>query len=302
MILRRTRLPRPKAHDRHKSSRMLADAAVWALIQEVQLTPKPALVDGRGSGAHRDMNLRMLKRSARALHNTFFSIAARAFKADANVRLREDLSALGRAGEKVMLLETGGVNTHRGAIWTLGLLCAAAAMLESCARSAANVCMLAGRLARVPDKYQSPQPSHGSLAYSRNGVRGARGEAEEGFPHLVGTALPMLKKSRREGTTESQARLNALLGLMAQLDDTCLLHRGGPAALTAAQDGARGALDLGGTATSKGMRALLRLDVSLVRIGASPGGSADLLAGALLLEVMENEFCHSENQFGNFPF
>jgi len=109
--------------------RWLADAAVRALVEEADLTPKPGLVDMRGSGAHTDMNLEMLHRSAYSLLATFTAIASRAFGAKENISLRESLSELGRDGERTMLRITGGVNTHRGAIWTLGLLCAGAAML-----------------------------------------------------------------------------------------------------------------------------------------------------------------------------
>src|SRR6266403_6155259 len=114
----------PIASDRMQTVRWLADAAVRALLEEADLTPKPGLVDTRGSGAHADMNLEMLHRSAYSLLATFTAIASRAFGAKENISLRESLSELGRDGERTMLRITGGVNTHRGAIWTLGLLCA----------------------------------------------------------------------------------------------------------------------------------------------------------------------------------
>ena len=294
VVIGSIRSPKLDECRRHRSS-VLADAAVWSLIQEMELTPKPALVDARGPGAHHDMNLAMLRRSALALRETFFSIVARAFEAPVSIELREDLAAIGRDGERCMLAETKGVNTHRGAIWTLGLLCAAASMLGRSAIKAEEVCMLAGLLARLPDRTVVPQPSHGLLAYRRYGARGARGEAVNGFPNLVATALPMLKKSRCDGSSEIQARLNAFLSIMEKLEDTCLLHRGGPGALAGARRGARKSLDLGGASTPEGMQALLGLDASLLRMGASPGGSADLLAGALFLEAAEKEFVCSEN-------
>src|SRR5258706_3748180 len=115
--------------DRMSLAGFLADRAVWALTEEASLTPKPGLVDTQGPGAHGDMNLEMLYRSARSLRTTFVAIAGRAFQAAENTFLREALSQLGREGERVMLQTTNGVNTHRGAIWTLGLVCAGAATL-----------------------------------------------------------------------------------------------------------------------------------------------------------------------------
>jgi triphosphoribosyl-dephospho-CoA synthase len=186
-----------------------------------------------------------------------------------------------------MLAVTGGVNTHRGAIWTLGLLAAAASMapLEA---GPASIAALAGRVAAFPDRYSPYETSHGSLVTRRYGVAGARGEARRGFPHVVGVALPALQAARTAGRPEQSARLDALVALIVHVDDTCLLHRGGHAALQDAQTGARAVLAAGGSATVAGRRALWLLEAALLRHNASPGGSADLLAGALLLDSLDN--------------
>jgi triphosphoribosyl-dephospho-CoA synthase len=266
---------------------LLADLAVCALVDEAELTPKPALVDRRGSGAHDDMNLGMLCRSAHALRATFATLAARAHGRTPSQRLREELAAIGRRGEREMLAVTGGVNTHRGAIWTLGLLAAAASMapLEA---GPASIATLAGRVAAFPDRYSPYETSHGSLVTRRYGVAGARGEARRGFPHVVAVALPALQAARTAGRPEQSARLDALVALIVHVDDTCLLHRGGHAALQDAQTGARAVLAAGGSATVAGRRALWLLEAALLRHNASPGGSADLLAGALLLDSLDN--------------
>jgi len=125
---------------------------VCALVDEAELTPKPALVDRRGSGAHDDMDLGMLRRSAHALRPTFAALAAQAHGRAPSQQLREELAAIGRRGEREMLAVTGGVNTHRGAIWTLGLLAAAASMAQLDA-GPARVATLAGRVATFRDRY-----------------------------------------------------------------------------------------------------------------------------------------------------
>jgi triphosphoribosyl-dephospho-CoA synthase len=289
--------------ERKLSATALADAAVNALIQEAELTPKPGLVDSRGPGIHKDMNLAMLRESALALRGTFLDSIELAYSAVSRKDLRAGLGVIGRAGEQTMLLATGGINTHRGAIWTLGLLCAGVAILGDEAGCAATVCAQAGGIAQLPDPVAPRLVSHGWLVRCRYGSRGARGEAEDGFPHLIGVALPILHQSRREGATEDQARLNALVALMAVLEDTCLLHRAGTAGLTAAQSGARKVLDCGGVTTPSGRRALMDLDCSLLRLGISPGGSADLLAGALLLDWIDKEFQPFRgDEIGNFGF
>jgi triphosphoribosyl-dephospho-CoA synthase len=264
----------------------LADRAVSALVAEALLTPKPALVDQRGCGAHHDLDLQRLLNSAAALGGSFRAMALQAGAGTPDVRLREKLGAIGRHGEARMLAVTGGSNTHRGAIWVLGLLVAALALLPPGA-ALGEVAAIAAALASLPDRHAPRLPSNGSAACRRFGVRGARGEAAAGFPHVLRLGLPALRRARAGGADETCARLDALMAIMSSLDDTCLLHRGGWPAVGAARFGARGVLALGGTATAAGRQALLALDAELVRRNASPGGCADLLAACLLLDDLQ---------------
>jgi triphosphoribosyl-dephospho-CoA synthase len=262
----------------------LADRAVDALVQEALLTPKPALVDRRGSGAHTDLDLLKMLRSAHALHGCFRAIAEQAWGEAPSQRLRETLAATGRHGERDMLSATGGANTHRGAVWTLGLLLAAAAAARGARRHAEDLAAWAAALASYSDRAFPLGASHGTRACVRYGVSGARGEAAAGFPHVMRRALPALAAARWQGQDEQACRINALLAIMAGLDDTCLLHRGGRLALETAQTGACAVLAAGGAATAAGRAELLRLDRTLMALNASPGGSADLLAATLLLD------------------
>jgi triphosphoribosyl-dephospho-CoA synthase len=264
----------------------IADCAVAALIDEACLTPKPALVDRRGSGAHRDLDLDTMLRSARALQPTFLALARAAVDETPSQRLREQLARIGREGEVAMLRATDGSNAHRGAIWIVGLLCAAAAMSPS--SDPFVLCSQAAAIARFEDRF-APQPkalSHGARVVQRFGVAGARGQAADGFPHVLEAGLPALHRSRANGATEDEARLDALLAIIATLDDTCLLHRGGRIALETAQSGARDVLQAGGTAQPQGRAALARLDLLLTEMNASPGGAADLLAATLFLDTL----------------
>ncbi len=181
--------PAPCAQPAGSWARELAGRAVDALIAEAMLTPKPALVDQRGPGAHQDLDLGRLLRSARALHAPFYAMARCAEGGAVDVPLRERLGALGRDGERRMLLATGGSNAHRGAIWILGLLVAARSVAGA-QRCLAEVAAVAARLARLPDRHAPDLPSNGSRVCARFGVPGARGEAAAGFPHVlrVGTA------------------------------------------------------------------------------------------------------------------
>jgi triphosphoribosyl-dephospho-CoA synthase len=265
----------------------IADAATVALLAEAELTPKPGLVDRRGTGAHTDMNLPLLRRSAETLR-PWFAVFARVAQRhrEPSKELRQELAALGRSAEADMLATTGGVNTHRGAIWALGLLAAAAALRPAAAGAVATT---AAAIARYPDDACPPEAllSHGTRARAAFGVHGARGQARHGFPHVVGVALPALRAARRLGAAEETAHLTALLALMATLDDTCVLHRGGRAGLSTVQDGAARVLRAGGPGTAEGRRLLDDLDRRLTCRRLSPGGCADLLAATLFLDSLD---------------
>jgi len=260
----------------------LADMAVDALIDEADLSPKPALVDRRGNGAHHDLHLGLMHASALSLWPMFKEMAEAAIEwGEVGVPLREALGRIGREGEQAMLVTTNGVNTHRGAIWALGLLTAAAA-LEPRA-----VTLNAARLALLNDRYASQPMSHGAQVAQRYGARGAREEAQLGFPSVVQRGLPQLYKSRQQNAGEQNARLDALLAIMTELADTCVLYRAGPEGISTMQRGARAVLDAGGSATLAGRRQLHELDQHLLALNASPGGAADLLAACLFIDRLD---------------
>lgn len=267
----------------------LADLAVDALIDEADLSPKPALVDRRGNGAHTDLHLGLMHASALALWPAFKEMAEAALEfGEIGLPLREAIGRIGREGEQAMLATTHGVNTHRGAIWALGLLVTAAA-LDTKSTSAGAVTLCAARLALLDDRY-APRPlSHGAQVAQRYGARGAREEAQLGFPSVVQRGLPQLKRSRAAGHGEQNARLDGLLAIMTELADTCVLYRAGEPGLHAMQHGAQAVLDAGGSASLTGRRRLHELDQQLIALNASPGGAADLLAATLLLDRVERD-------------
>ncbi|ODJ89921.1 triphosphoribosyl-dephospho-CoA synthase MdcB [Pseudomonas viridiflava] len=274
--------PQPVSLSEH-----LADLAVDALMDEANLSPKPALVDRRGNGAHTDLHLGLMHASALSLWPTFklMAEAAAQFRT-VGQPLREELGRLGREGEAAMLHTTGGVNTHRGAIWALGLLVTAAALDVNDCTSAA-ICRRAARLALIEDRHVVASNSHGSIVAQRYGAMGAREQAQQGFPAVMNVALPQLQRSRAAGSGEQNARLDALLAIMTTLADTCVLYRAGPEGLQAMQLGAQRVLEAGGSASLAGRRELHELDQQLLALNASPGGAADLLAACLFIDGLE---------------
>ncbi len=276
----------------------LARQVLQALLDEVTLTPKPGLVDLRSRGAHADLNWALMCHSACALQPVFAAMAQAGWDGnddDDDDGLRQRIGAIGRDGEVLMLAATGGVNTHRGAIWALGLLVTAAAQQGARGASLAPkaVAARAGALARLHDRSAPGETGNkGELACRRYRVEGARGQARAGFPLVTGVGLVQLHASRARGDNETTARLNALLAIISQLDDTCVLSRGGEAALQALQTGAAQVLAAGGAATAAGSQALLALEAVALARGVSPGGAADLLAATLFLDRLTEGETH----------
>ena len=270
----------------------LADLAVEALIDEADLSPKPALVDRRGSGAHSDLHLGLMHASALSLWPAFKEMAEAAMTFGViGQPLREALGRIGREGEAAMLHTTEGVNTHRGAIWALGLLVTAAALdPQDC--SAASLSLRAAKLALIDDRHVIAQASHGQQVARRYGAMGAKEQAQLGFPAVMQFGLPQLQRSRATGYGEQNARLDALLAIMTTLSDTCVLYRAGTAGLHAMQLGAQRVLDAGGSASLSGRRCLHQLDQQLLQLNASPGGAADLLAACLFIDSLEPALGH----------
>lgn len=238
-----------------------------ALTGQLALAPKPGLPDPRDLGARTTrVDHCSLRWSAKELAPGLAAMAAAARRTgEPTPGLRTELGAIGRCTEHSVSLAGGG---HRGALWALGLLVAAAALDPRAA--AREVAASAKRIAAHPDRRVPRRPSRGSTVSANYGATGARGEARAGFPHIW-RALDALTVARSTGATETEARLNALLTVMSTLQDTELLHTAGPFGLRHVQ---------------AGREALHALDADLHARAWSPRGSAGLLAGALFLDSL----------------
>jgi len=274
-------------------SEWLSELAWQSLIAEAELTPKPGLVDGRGAGAHSDLSLDLMRSSAGAIAPYFTRMAQASAEAQMDTSLRAAVASIGREAEAAMLRATSGSNTHKGAIWVLGLLICAATLSEDSLPE--FVAEAAGYLARLPDRARPEPVSHGDVVHERYGATGARGEAYGNFPHVVKIGLPALKAARADGRTERDSRLAALLAIMSHLNDTCVLYRGGSEAQRVVHHGAAHVIKAGGPGSPKGDAALIALGQELVDLRISPGGSADLLAATLFLDALERDLERVEN-------
>ena len=263
--------------------------ACEALQQEVRLSPKPGLVDAENSGAHSDMDLAMLLRSAAALE-PYFALFAAHGAAQASCPLDgrlKDIRAEGREAEEAMFTATNGVNTHKGALFLLGALCYAAGHCagNGLALSPQMICQTAARVCADVTRELGDKAGRAFAAFS---ARGARGEAQDGFPNAQ-LALKQFRQATERGMTDHDAWLFALLVLIATIEDSNVLARCGEkiAREIKARAGEIASHNpLGGEAFSRDIEALDR-DCQLWR--ASPGGAADLLACAMFLAAISEE-------------
>jgi len=200
---------------------------------------------------------------------------------------------IGIEAEAAMLEATAGVNTHRGAIFGLGLLCAAAGARWS--GTVESTAPLGSVVARRWGKEILSGPvtlrSHGLEARRRYGrPAGARCQAADGFPSVYGIGLPALEQAVIMAPADAEAvRVHACFSLIAAVEDTNLLHRGGTAGLSFAQSAARSFLDRGGVSQRDWRVRARTVHEAFVQGRLSPGGSADLLAMSLFVQALESD-------------
>ncbi len=268
-------------HFNRRRAAAIARCAQQALLCEALVTPKPGLVDRENSGAHSDMDIFSFGMSAAALHGYFEACAMLGMDMDLTnhgaADVLEALRLLGRHAEKAML-QAAGANTHKGAIFSLGILCCAAAMAgeEELLSKAASL----AKPALVELASLTPDRAHtgGEQQYLSLGITGVRGEAAAGFPSVKNVALPALENALASGKSINDAGLAALVALMAQVLDSNVIRRGGMPAQQRVHARAQEMLAEGFDAA-----ALRQLNDAFIREGISPGGCADLLAIAYFL-------------------
>jgi len=286
----------PKTHSKADCTlaEQVAELAWRAMIAEVELSPKPGLVDRHNSGAHKDMTLEDFYLSANAIYPWLADFVR---YGTTTARLAESsvlsgLRHIGLACEGDMFRATGGVNTHKGSIFSLGLLCAAAGRLhehrrpltpESICATVASFCHgLSARELQLGNQ----QKTAGQRLYLTLGLTGARGQAEAGYPLVLKLALPHVRKMRNQHLSPERIWLDTLLVLMAHNGDTNVASRGGLQGLLWLQQQARVLLHGGSVHRDKDMHALREFDQQCIARNLSPGGSADLLIVTLFLDEL----------------
>lgn len=270
---------------------LIAAQAWLALNHEFAATPKPGLVDRNNNGSHRDMNIKHFFASSNALRAYWEDFAVMGVTTR-NLPPQEALKKLrpiGVAAELAMYRATGGVNTHKGAIFSIGLFCAAAGRLSPehwtperlCAECAAMTeGIVAADFANITVENAK---TIGEQLYATYGITGVRGQAEAGFPAVLNAGLPVLRQGLSEGLSLNDSGCAALLHLLSVTDDTNLIHRSDRE--TQLQVRSQVAAILKETPYPS-QEVLTRLDQQFIGKNLSPGGSADLLAVTYFLHFL----------------
>jgi triphosphoribosyl-dephospho-CoA synthase len=269
----------------------VAETAAFALLAELETWPKPGLVSHVDCGSHTDMDASTFRASVAAIRPYFGRLAL----AGAAGSAMDELRAIGLEAERAMLEKTFGANTHRGAIFGLGLLCAAAGATwtgESrfSPPQSAHIltAIVRGQWGTAIMRGPIPLLSHGTEALRRYGAGGARAQAAAGFPHALEVGLPALRIGRTLAPGDPEAaRVHTFFALLESLQDTNLLYRGGTDGLRFAQEQARNFLERGGIRQAGWREQAATVHRAFIARRLSPGGCADLLAITLFLDAFD---------------
>ena len=280
-----------ESHFLRIDSACIGRLAVESLLEEVTTTPKPGLVDRRNNGSHRDMDLALFTASAEALE-PYFSQCVRIGRETAERTPEVTFSCLreaGREAEEIMFRVTGGVNTHKGAIFTLGLLCGSIGRLWKPEGNLPDLsalrktCADLGNCAVKADFSALKTPATpGERLYLTRGIPGIRGEAAAGLPS-VQIGLDAFRTALSRGLSRNDAGVVALLRLIAEVEDTNLYHRGGEVGAVWAKAEAAKLLPW------PSLNQVEAMDDAFIARNLSPGGCADLLAVTYFLQKLDME-------------
>ena len=270
-----------------KASKNLGSLALESMLIEVSVTPKPGLIDRNNSGAHRDMGFFTFMKSAASLNSCFEDFAQAGVIAGQEkllpVLLFPELRRIGIIAENDMFRATQGVNTHKGEIFSLGVLSAAAGYLSGMNENidSDSVMSLAGKICEglcARDFAESRKKSRNELTKGEKifidyNITGIRGEAESGYKSVKDISLPALRKYLSENFTLNDSLAKTLIHLIAFAQDTNIISRHDLETAKNVMDSARKILENGADLDD-----IFMLDQEFIQRNISPGGSGDLLA------------------------
>ena len=273
--------------------------ALEAMLLEANCAPAPGLVDRFNSGAHNDMDIYTFIKSSVALSSYMYNFAYMGYMHKGALdTLLAFIRPLGIEAEAAMFKATEGVNTQKGLIFLMGILCAAAGyvyrkynIIKSTLVFDAVKIMCQGLVAKELGKLPNDRKlTSGERLYHQYGIRGIRGELEDGLPIIKDIALPAYKKAITLGATDDTLLIYTLLSIMTATEDTTIINRHNMETLARVQREAKALLESNQVLESGGFEEIKKLDKKFIEQWISPGGSADLLAATHFLYSLDEKY------------
>ena len=295
-----------KVNKRTISEIAIASIISDSLLEEVYTTPKPGLVDKADNGAHKDMDISTFERSTKAIAPYIAKMYTAGKSSVSALQLVfQDIRRIGLVAEKAMFEATGGVNTHKGAIFTLGILSASLGYSVSHTNGDFNILdilpiakeMTFDAIEEDFAQMSSRQPvTHGEILYKKYHERGIRGQAQEGFPIIRDVAYPYYQYLIKYSVEPNIRNVMTLLFIIANLKDTNVIARSSPEILSALQTDAMKILDSTFLFTPYDIEKVSALNQKCISLNISPGGAADILAATLFLHHVEDFIASKQAQ------
>ncbi|MFA9376624.1 MAG: triphosphoribosyl-dephospho-CoA synthase CitG [Lachnotalea sp.] len=270
----------------------IGQSATKSLLAEVSTTPKPGLVDRISNGAHNDMNYKTFIDSANAISPYFFKMAELGYDwEDSLPELFLAIRVVGIEAENAMYVATNHVNTHKGLIFSAGIISAAAAyvyrkfgvfdtkiIFKICTRMTFDI--IENDFKKIDSKHPK---TNGEKLYLKHRNKGIRGEVQSGFPTVENISLPALKYYRKLNCNKNLSHIQVLMLLIANVDDTNVLARHNKATLDFVKETAKSFLNKGGVFSENGIASIWNMDDMFIQKNISSGGCADLLAITIMI-------------------
>ncbi|MDO5726015.1 MAG: citrate lyase holo-[acyl-carrier protein] synthase [Tissierellia bacterium] len=274
----------------------IANLATKTLIREVMITPKPGLVDRDNTGAHTDMDIFTFLDSSFAITKYFENCISCGEIFKTTEKIFPILQKYGLEAELKMYDMTAGVNTHKGIIFSLGIICAAAGIIYGKKESFSKELLqkYSKQIAKDSKRdldIKTPK-TYGEKLYKEHGLKGARGEAISGFETIDGIYESYIEEKKHR--QDEIPYIKALIRLMAKVNDSNIVGRKDISALYDIKSRAKDILDA--KTDLEFIKKVKELDLYMIKYNLSPGGSADLLAVIIFIEELENYFYNLENR------
>ncbi|WP_125153966.1 triphosphoribosyl-dephospho-CoA synthase CitG [Clostridium rectalis] len=282
----------------------ISSFAVQSMLYEVACNPSPGLVSIVSMGAHNDMDHYTFIDSTCSLLKYLTLCCEKGFSNKTPKEILKDARSLGIDAENRMFKKTNGVNTHKGMLFLMGVVCIATAkaihdkkdfkhiksiikdMCEGLVEK--ELCILKDKLNTfnsLEEMCKEIKLSYGEKLYLLYGIEGIRGEVEKGLPIIFDFALNFYKENN--DLKQNDRLVQTLLGIMQHSEDSNILHKHSVKTLNEMQEKSKNILSIGGVRTKKGRNEINNFDKEFSLRKISPGGSADLLAITVFFYLVE---------------